>query len=59
MMTDPAEIELREIERRNAIEEIRASGKLCGRAWFDPDAGKPMPKLDLLPPNLCGFWNAK
>lgn len=25
------------------------------RAWFDPNAGKQQPAVDLLPPNLSGL----
>ena len=63
-MALPPDVEaaLRKVERQRWKDEARASGRLDGRAWLDPDAGKPMPKPDLLPPNLCGFhtlsWEA-
>ena len=57
-MDIPPDVEavLRKIERQRIMERARISGRLEGRAWFDPDAGRSMPKVDLLPPNLCGFW---
>lgn len=53
----PAELELRQIERDRRMAEAKVAGRLDGRAWFDPDAGKQLPKVDRLPPNLCGFHN--
>ena len=49
---DDAEIILHRLEMDRALMGDH-------RAWFDPDAGKETDNLDLLPPNLCGFWRLK